>query len=244
MPATYTSTDFTIPRELQGSGARVFSEFNTSDFILTRLFYQAASAYKALPISTPDYQYKLAYLVSEVETKRDGYGVYFTRTYATIPTTRTEGREVLYTFPGRCGVLENSTLIPVSATGVGAAFYQGLGIPSSIPLFGTGKTWYKYGLGAPFTAYRNATVTYSYSLDEPEVQPPFIISFGGTIQNTAGDFEPQTSVDFVGTVYTPDGSKVIGITNPSVLPSIFIVSDTARRWKGNIWEKELVTVTR
>jgi len=200
----YASRDYSAPVEIQGSGVRQFSEVTTNDFILTRMFVQKASVYKPLLISTADYQYKNAFLVDEIETKRDGYAVWLTRIYATIPSTRTEYRSIAFTFPGQ------SALVIAGNGGV--------------------VKWSKYGAGAPSTALSSATVTISYSMGAPFVSAPTQVLYNG---------QP---VDFCGNVYTDDGSKLLGQTSPLAAPSSWVISDTARRWKGNIFERERVTI--
>lgn len=202
--SAFLDGDFSYPREIEGSGTRVFSQFNTNDFIVTRLYVQAKNAYVPLAISTADYQYKNAYLVEESESKRDAAFVWFRRIYATVPTSRVESRETLFTFPGSAGLK-----------------------------LGNGKVigWSKYGAASPVSVYRAATVTITYSLGQPGTQNPTTISYNG---------QP---VDFTGVVYTDDGKTVLGTTSPISSPSHFVLSDVARRWRGNIWEKETVSIS-
>lgn len=202
---SFVDGDFSYAREIEGSGTRVFSQFDTRDFLLTRLFVQFKSAYAPLSISTKDGQYKNAYLVEESEMKRDAVFVYFRRVYATIPSTRTESRETLFTFPGSSG----------------------------LALVATNTVRYsKYAFGAPATVYRAASVTVSYSLGQPSTSDPTTITYNG---------QP---VDFCGPVYSDDGKSLLGNTSPISAPATFVLSDVARRWKGNIWERERVTVHR
>jgi len=203
----YVDGDFSTPREILGSGVRQFSEFNNTDFILTRDYVQSRATYAKLDLSTADATYTTAYLVNETVTKRDGYLVWFTRTYATIPTTRTERRSVAYTFPGQSGTVD---------------------------LGGGVSTWNPYAAGAPSSLIRQGLVELSYSLGEPTVALPTQFTYDGA------------PVDFVGTVYQvlSDGTigALLGSTSPASMPSSFVVSDVARRWRGNIWEREKITV--
>lgn len=204
----YVNGDFSTPRQIIGSGSRQFSEFNDTDFILTREYVQSKAAYSKLALSTADSVYTTAYLVAETETKRDGYMIWFTRTYATIPTTRTERRSVSYTFPGRSAIVD---------------------------LGGGAQTWNSYGGGQPSTLFREGSVEISYSLGESTVDLPTQIEYDAGI------------VDFVGTVYQvlENGllGALLGATTPSSMPTDFVVSDVSRRWRGNIWEREKITVS-
>lgn len=204
----YTDIDFTVPRQIQGSGLRTFSEFSTADFIVTRLYVQAANYYNPLPLSVADAVYKNAYLVEEVEEKREKGHVYFRRTFATIPSPRTERQEVVFTFPGESAI--------VSTTVDGAPV----------------KRWDPHGKKKPASVYREARIDISYTLGAPSTGLPTQILFS------------DQPVDFVGNVYSEDGSRYLGATNPFIAPSTFVVSDVARRWRGDIWERTRTRVSR
>lgn len=200
--SVYTSRDFSFPVEVAGSGVREFSQFNTYDFILERMYIQTASAYAPLPLGVYDVQYKRAMLVQETETKREMGMVWFKRTYATLPSTRREGRELAYTFPGKSGLkFVNDSFV-----------------------------WDRYAKARPSSVVRNALAELSYSVGEPTTGLPTQIVFDGNI------------VDFVGSVYSDDGTQFLGNTSPTSAPTVYVVSDTARRWMGQIWEREIVTV--
>lgn len=200
--SAFVDGDFSYPREIEGSGTRIFSQYNNADFILERRFVQEKNSYTPLPISSADYQYG-AYLVEESEIKRDGYLVWFRRTYSTLPRARIENREVSFSSPG-IGGFTGPILIP--------------------------NGWNRYGKARPSTQFRNATVQISYTLGQPVCLLPTQILYNGAV------------VDYVGDTYTDDGKTWLGVTLPSTIPLTWILSDTARRWKGNIWERELVIV--
>lgn len=204
----YYDRNFAVAMEVQGSGQRSFSDVNTRDFLLVRIYVQLASAYKPLPISTPDAIYKDAYLVEESEERRDGGLVYFRRLYATVPSSRSERQEMVFVFPGQSAI--------VSSVVNGARVSR----------------WDRYGAKRPASTYREALVQISYSLGAPSTSLPTQITF---------DDQP---VDFVGSVYSEDGSEFLGHTSPLIAPSTFIVSDVARRWRGNIWERTRISVSR
>lgn len=204
----YASRDFSAAAEIEGSGVRQFSEFNTTDFLVARAYVQKATAYKPLPLSTPDSVYKTAYLVEESEERRELGHVWFRRVYATLPTTRTERQEVQFTFPGRSGIVKST----VNGKRVGR--------------------WDRYGLARPATVAREALVQFSYSLGEPVTGFTTLITYDGQV------------VDFTGSVYSEDGEDYLGSTSPRSAPFTFIISDVARRWRGNIWERQQVTVDR
>jgi hypothetical protein len=209
----YTSKDFTIAAEISGTGVRQFSEFDSRDFILTRLYVQRASAYKPVPVSTVDRVYKEAYLVDQVEERRDFGHVWFRRTYATIPHPRTTRQEMVVTFPGRSKRI--ITTIDNGGGDITLAF-----------------RWDRYGDAKPATVNREATVELSYFLGEPSTELPTEISF-----------EDQP-VDFTGDVWTEDGVTFLGNTSPLIPPSLYVISDVAKPWRGNIWERQRVTVNR
>lgn len=204
----YYDGQFLVPVPLQGDGVRVFSEFSTDDFILTRRFAQHPSVYRPLPLSTIDSQYKTAYLIEESEEQRDGALVYARRIYATIPSPRTERQEVVFTFPGESDIVSTTV--------------------DGVPV----KRWDPHGKKKPASVYREARIDVSYSIGAPSTDLPTQILFG------------DQPVDFVGRVYTEDGAEFRGVTSPFIAPSVFIVSDVARRWRGNIWERTRIRVSR
>lgn len=204
----YYDGDFLAPVPLQGDGVRIFSEFNTADFVLARRFAQHPSVYKPLPISTADSQYKNAYLVEEAEEQRDGALVYVRRTYATVPSSRYERQEVSFVFPGKSAVISTTV--------------------NGVPV----RRWDRYGAKKPATVFREALVDVSYSIGAPSTGLPTQITY---------DDQP---VDFVGSVYSDDGLEFLGSTSPLIAPSTFIMSDVARRWRGDIWERTRITVSR
>lgn len=93
-------------------------------------------------------------------------------------------------------------------------------------------TYDRYGTNKPATVFRSARVTYSYSQGQVGVNLPTQIIF----QN-----QP---VDFTGEVWTDDASSYLGATDPIVSPTTFVVSDVCRRFRGNIWERELIQVDK
>ena len=208
----YIDGDFSTPRQILGSGVRQISDFNHTDFILNREYVQSKATFAPIALSvsgTPvvDSIYSTAHLVDQTETKRDGYLVWYKRTYATIPATRTEKRNVSFSFPGASAI---------------------------VSLGGSVYTWNQYGGGQPSTQFREAIVELSYSLGAPTVSLPTQITYMGA------------AVDFAGNVYQvlADGTlgALLGVTSPATIPSTFIMSDVARRWHGNIWEREKITV--
>lgn len=204
----YYDGDFSKPQPLPGDGLRVFSEFNTADFIVTRYFAILASVYKPLPISTPDAQYPRAYLIEESEEQREGGLVYVRRLFATVPSLRSEHQEVAFVFPGESAVVSTTV--------------------NGKPV----KRWDRYGRKRTASVYREALVEISYSLGAPATSLPTQIAFDGQV------------VDFVGRVYSDDGEKFLGSTVPLIAPSTFVMSDVARRWRGDIWERTRITVSR
>lgn len=204
----YYDGNFSSARELEGSGIREFSEFNTADFILTRFFAQDAATYKPLPLSAKDAVYKNAFMVKEFETRRSGGLVYYTRIFATVPSSRSERQEVAFTFPGK------SSLVTTTVNGE--------------PV----RRWDRYGRARPSTVFREALVQYSYSIGAPTTGLPTQISYDG---------QP---VDFVGRVYSEDGSDYLGSTSPLTEPGTFVMSDVARIWRGDIWERTRISVSR
>lgn len=203
MSAPIIDGDFSFPIEIEGSGARTFSQYNTFDYTLERLYAVNRLFYNPTIISVPDYQFPRAIMVEETVVKNDAAFTYIKRTFMTVPQQRIEGRNVAFTFPGSSRY---------SITSDGKASYD------------------RYGNYKPATVYRQARVTYSYSQGQVTTGFPTQILFQG---------QP---VDFTGEVWNADASTYLGATDPIVAPDEWVVSDTCRRVRGNIWERELIQV--
>lgn len=155
----YLNGNFNGPRQISGSGVRVYSEFNNSDFTVTRNYVQLASAFTPLAKNTPDSVFKTAYLIEENQTAVWGDLVWFTRVYASLPIQRTSSREVSFTRVGRSG-----------------AYFSKKGV----------LLWGKYANGEPSTVIAQGTVLVRYYLTKPTVGTPTQVTFQGQVVDYAG----------------------------------------------------------
>lgn len=207
MSAPIIDGNFTAPVEIEGSGVRTFSQYNTADFLVDRLYVQERISYRPIPISSTDRVYPKAYMVEDSVLKTDGAFAYIKRTFMTIPSPRMESKNIVYTFPGES--LQSITVVD------GKIVYS----------------WDRYGAKKPASVFRSANLAYTYSLGQVAVDLPTQILLD------------DSPVDFVGFVFAVDGQTLIGVTSPSVSPGTFIVSDNCHRLRGDIWERERVTVS-
>jgi hypothetical protein len=217
-PDTIIDGNFTTPREIEGSPTISLDEI-TYSMIITRRYAVLKTAYVPLPQKTPDVLYKSAILVTENTDAVEGPMMKFHRIFAEVPPIRFERRQISFTVPG-----------------VPAVYYSSItGLPIG---------WNKYGTSAPISRLLMASVYFSYTIDTPLTVPPL----------TKITYQGQ-EVDFAGPVYVPVGDVPIagnkteprfefqGFTNPALCPGIWTVAAPSRRWRGPIWETELIVIT-
>lgn len=212
--------NFSYPREVEGSPRISVDEITHSRQIVRR-YAQLTSNFTPLSAGSRDNVYQNAVLISESMDGIQGPLCFFTRTFNEIPGPRTEARMVSFTLPG-----------------VSRAFYvPGQALPASFD---------KYGYAAPSTRLILGSVAYSYSVNSFQAPPVTQILYHGN------------PVDFVGEVYIPAGTrsgaqsgnnnsntqwKLDGVTDPPSMPVNFILSVNVTRWRGPIFQMEVVSTS-
>lgn len=188
----------------------------------------------ALPVAqvvVKDYQFPTAILVDENAGQIIGPMFYFTRVFAELPASRTEPRMVAFPQPGK----SQAQFSAYSRLAIG---------------------WNQYWGGQPYTRNVLASVAYSYNTDPSAFVIPALtrITYQGV------------PVDYVGDVYTYQGNRTYatapitglsigdgflisepnwvrqGSTVPPTLPGSWIQEVSIDRWRGTIWEMQVVTV--
>ena len=214
--------DFTFPVEVEGS-PMISTDEVTKSLLITRTYAVYTANYvPTTAAGIVDPRYTTAYLVNETPVSIQGPILFFNRNFAQIPLGRVESRTIAFTRPG------------VSATQ-----------QSNI----TGRIigWNQYGKSAPYTANVVAQVTYSYGLSATPSTPALTrILYSGS------------PVDYVGFVFSYVGNQITikdgepvtephwmaaGQTSPSSIPGLWIVEANVRRWRGPIFETEVVRVS-
>lgn len=213
--------DFTHPVEIEGSPLITTDEITRAK-IITRSYAVLNSYYVPQNQGIQDAFYKTALLVNEQPSSIEGPILFFQRVFAQVPSPRIETRTVSFTLPGKS--LASFSLRSGGAIG-----------------------WNPYGEAAPYSTPANATVTTYYAANALFAQPPKTrITYNGA------------PVDFVGTVYKNAGTREVfisptestteenwilaGSTSPLVIPGLFTVDVNVSRWRGNIWQMEVVQV--
>lgn len=231
--------DYSVPFETEGSPAISVDEI-TSAKIITRSFVVKRANYVPV-LQTPgqlvqDYQFPTAYLVSESPTAERGSFLWFQRIYAQVPLARTEPRLIPFTRPG------------VAAAQISTISGKAIG-------------WNQYGASAPNTRQVQASVAYTYALNATFTVPNLTrIVIGPNVTANPPVFPAlsQMPVDFCGPIYTYTGNVQVGYlgnliseprwtqtatTNPPTCPAPWIQEVNVTRWRGPIWQMEVVSVT-
>lgn len=213
--------DFTFPREVEGSPLISTDEITKSKLI-TRTYAVYNSTYVPLTQGVPDVIYNNAYLVHEQPSSIQGPILFFQRVYAQLPAPRSEARTVSFSIPGQSAVQTSA----VSGFVIG---------------------WNQYGTASPGTYPVKASVAISYTTSPFSPTPPITkITFNGS------------PVDFVGSVFQYQGNQtvvlsptqsivepkwgLVGFTAPTIIPNNWILEVNISRWRGIIWQYEIVTV--
>ncbi|MBS0328216.1 MAG: hypothetical protein JSR30_00055 [Proteobacteria bacterium] len=226
--------DFTIPREVEGSGVFYIDEITrakilTRKYCVERALFQPLLTDDLAPVK--DYQYPSCILVEERPDSAPGRLLFFTRTFAEVPASRTETRTVAFTQPGLSQALFSD--------------YSKLAI-----------WWNQYGGSQPYTRNAVATVAYSYKTDPTTFVVPDIsrITYRGAPVDYAGDVYVYVGNRVVVTgpitgLSTADGQIIVepkwllqGSTVPRTLPANWILDTQINRWRGTIWEMAVITV--
>lgn len=213
--------DFSFPVEVEGSPLISTDEI-TQAKIITRKYAVLTSSYSPLVQGTVDPVFLDCYLINETPAGIQGPIFFFNRNYAQIPDTRIESRIVTFTEPGRTDI----QLSHITPTTIG---------------------WNQYGRSAPYTSPHVAEVTYTYSLNPFAVVPDLTailydgapVDFAGSVYTYVGN--TTTMVD--GLPVTEPTWEFVDDTVPSVSPSTWVVETNFRRWRGPIFETEVVEVT-
>lgn len=217
VPLTSSIVDgsFDFPQEISGSPIISTDEI-TKSLLITRNYVVLASEYVPLPQGSLDPIYPLSYLVNEQGSGHQGPLYFFSRVYAQIPNSRTEQRLVTYTRPGKSGTTTSGVVV---------------------------ISWNQYAGGAPYTRQLLGTVQFSYWLNAVPTGPSLskVTGIGGAPVDFTGELYQYNGNIVVGGVTQPSWTFV-GFTNPSILPATWVIDVQASRWRGNIWEKQVVTV--
>lgn len=213
--------DFTFPVEVEGSPL-ITTDAITKSKIITRSYAVLNSTYVPLSQGFPDVIYNNAYLEHEQPSSIQGPILFFQRVFTEIPSPRTETRTVSFTMPG--------------ASQAQISFITGSAI-----------AWNQYGAASPGTYAVRATVQIFYNTSPNFPTAPItVIRYNGR------------PVDFIGSVFTYSGNKTTqlsptqsvvepkwdfqGSTNPNILPIDWILEVNVSRWRGIIYQYEVVTV--
>lgn len=220
---------FTAAQEVEPSPI-VSTDEVTRALLIDRSYAVGVTNYSPLPQGTTDPQYGNAYLINETNGSIQGPIKFFTRHFAQIPPSRTETRSVSWTVPGKSAVITSDI--------------------SGLPI-----GWNPYGAAAPYTLAVLADVAYSYAYVTPGSNPRNVFA-EPTLTALLYDGQP---VDFTGSVYESIGQATVpqGGGLPDIIeeryafagnvsgwskPSPWVLSVEIRRWRGPIWEMEVVTV--
>lgn len=213
--------DFTFPVEVEGSPL-ITTDAITKSKIITRTYAVLNSTYVPLSQGTLDLVYRDAYLEHEQPSSIQGPILFFQRVFTQLPLSRTESRTVSFTMPG-----------------ASQAQFSGL--------TGNAIAWNQYAAASPGTYSVRATVQIFYSTSENFPTAPItVIRYNGR------------PVDFIGQVFTYAGNKTtqlsptqsvleprwdfVGFTNPNILPIDWVLEVNVSRWRGIIYQYEVVTV--
>lgn len=213
--------DFAFAQEVEGSPA-ISTDEVTRAMLIVRSYAVYSSAYVPLPQGTPDVIYSDAYLVNEQPGSIQGPILFFQRVFAQIPVSRTESRIVAFTKPGISDYdISHNTADPIG--------------------------WNQYGRAAPYTANRVASVVFTYALNPIASVPALTVilyagaavDFTGTVFKYVGNVTFTVGADTV----TEPSWELAGTTVPASSPSTWVVETNFRRWRGPIFETEVVQVT-
>lgn len=201
----------------------------TRALLITRTYAVGVSNYTPQAQGSLDPQYT-AYQINETNASIQGPVKIFNRHFATVPVTREEPRSVSFTVPGKSAIVTSD----ISALPIG---------------------WNPYGTAAPYTVPLLANAEYSYAFVSPGTNPRSVFT-EPTPTTLMFDGQP---VDFLGSVYESIGQATVaqGGGLPDIIEERFqfvgnvtgwtaltdwIMSVDIRRWRGPIWEMEVVTV--
>lgn len=220
---------FTTAQEVEPSPI-VSTDEITRALLVVRTYAVGVSNYTPQAQGTPDPKYGSTYLINETDAGIQGPVKFFNRNYAQVPSARTEVRMIPFTMPGKAAVVISDL--------------------SSLPI-----GWNPYGAAAPFTQQLLADVDFSYAYVTPGSNPRGAFTIPALTELV---FDGRV-VDYTGDVYESVGQATVvqGGGLPDVIEERFqyvgtvsgwspggdwTVSVEIRRWRGPIWEMEVVTV--
>jgi hypothetical protein len=213
------------PQEVEGSPVIATDEVTLS-FTIKRKYAVLTSSYVPSTSGLADPIY-MAPFISESVTEIQGPVTFFERTFSTIPGPRTETRMVPFTRPGQPAVvLSGFTQLPIG--------------------------WSAYGTCAPSTRLVLANVNFTYQIGPfaPEQAPAQTqITYKGSPVDYFGEVFVQGSEVLIVSAVINQGVNVYetrwnpaGYTVPSSLPPQWTLNVNVTRWKGPIWQMEVVIV--
>jgi hypothetical protein len=236
--------DIDLPFECEGSPAISTDEVTRAKLIV-RTYAQKKDNYNPLVQGVRDARFTNAVLLNEQQSQQQGPVLWFNRNYAEIPSTRIEPVFISFSYPGKSAVvLSKLTGLPIG--------------------------WAPYGLAAPLTRQILAKATYSYAaLASPSQNPSTLFTAPAlselTYKGSRVDYTGSVYVA-VGQVSVPQPALVVFTGTPPTLvttpqPPIieqryqfdgvvggffsggnWIYSVNIRRWRGPIWEMEVIQV--
>ncbi len=232
--------DFSQPVEVNGSPL-ISTDPITRSKTIVRSYAQWKAFYNPLIygafVRIPDPQFPTAILIEEVTQQVDGPLMWFQRVYCEVPNSRNEPLVYAFSMPGKSAVtLSALTHQPVN--------------------------WRPYGNGSPYTRAILANVAYSYAAGDPGTNGANLFTIPTLSRITYNSVTGPISVDYVGSVYEYAGTRAItavqggitvltgaepnfvlvGSTSPASIPASWIAEANVRRWRGSIWELEVITV--
>ncbi len=240
LASTVLDGDFSTPQEINGS-ALISTDPVTRSKTVIRTYVVWKAYYTPLIYGTfaviKDRQFPNCILIEEVPQSVDAPFFYFQRIYSEIPASRDEPLVYAFSMPGKAAVtLSRLTGKPVN--------------------------WRPYGNGSPYTRLILANVAYSYAAGDPGVNGSNLFTVPTLSRIVYNSVSGPISVDYVGDVYEFAGTRAItavqggitvltnaepdfvlvGSTVPRVLPATWTAEANVRRWRGSIWEMQIITI--
>lgn len=232
--------DFSTPQEVNGSPL-----ISTDPITRAKTVVRSYAVWKAYYnpliygnfVAIKDRQFPTCILIEEVPQNTDGPFFFFQRIYCEIPASRNEPLVYAFSMPGKSAV----TLSAITGKPV---------------------NWRPYGNGSPYSRAILANAAYSYAAGDPGPNGANLFTIPVLTRILYNSVAGPISVDYVGDVYEFAGTRAItaqqggitvltnaepdfvfvGSTVPRVLPATWIAEANVRRFRGSIWELEVITV--
>ncbi len=227
VPQPYYDCNLDFPVEVEGSPAIATDEV-TGALTIQRLYAVRLAKWQKIAYASVDPFFKDAFLGSEIIKQIQGPILFFNRNYFQVPAARSEPRTISFTLPGRSSVQTSK----ITGAVIG---------------------WNQYGLAAPLTVPRDATVEYTYAAIPTLTTDPRTIF---TVPALSKLTFKGAQVDYSGAVYTPAGNFTYDTTPPITEPRFdlagivggfisgqtWIVSVAITRLRGPVFVMEVVKV--